>query len=1023
MKIKNLKIIILILFFLSGATGLIFEVIWTRMFTVVFGNTVFATSTVLSAFMAGLALGSYFFGKIIDHQKNVLKFYAALEGGIGILALIFPLALAGLNHFYTWIFQNIGYNFYFFNLLKFFMSFLLLIIPASLMGGTLPVLSKFFVMKEKTLGRTVGDLYSVNTFGAVTGTFLAGFFMVQILGVTHSIYIAAFVNILISILVFGISYFSKLSLSTDELKAEKKPRSSKIIIAQDKILRLSLAGFFISGFAALAYEVLWSRVLVYLFSTSTYAFSIMLISFLIGIALGSFIFARFVDKIKDLILSFGIIEIGIGFYGIISVVLLGNSININRFLEKLFRIESWWNWNIIRFTEAFLIMLLPTILMGATFPIIIKIFSRSVKNIGSNIGLLYSFNTVGGVFGSFVAGFVLIAFIGAQTSIYLIALLNILLGITFLSFSSTIKKVHKIIFSGILICTFVFLTLVVIPKRIFYDAYNIIERGSKIIFCNEGVTATVTVHQYPDFKVISVNGINVAGTDFMLRTTQNLQGHIPLLLHPNPKQVLQVGFGTGETSRAVLTYDVAQLDAVELCSDVMKANEHFREINDNVYQKPRFNPIIMDGKNYVQLTNKKYDVIMNDSIHPNAMSNSSLYSYDYFINCREKLNDNGIMSSWFPLFGLKDEDFRTLIKSFVTAFPHSTLWIGNNCLNRHAQLVGWKSKERFKIDYEVLNQRLALPETKRDLQMINVNNVYDFLDFLVADEVALQEFTKNATINDDENPTLEFSAPKTLGDDYQIWATNLKNVLEHRSFVYNSLKNIPPDDDTTLVRAKFQTYFNASTHLWKGQIWELQQNSLQAQREYYAAQKLNPDDSDAQYLLSSLSTRASGYMNEISYDQNNIDVYNKLGLFYMSEGKLDSAIIIFNEALKLDKNNSVVSSNLGMAFLYKKEFDKSIEFLSKAISLNSKNVEAVYNLGLVYAIGKKDMNKAIVQWEKTIAIDPQYTSALFNLGLAYFNKREYKESIKYLQNTIAIQPQNVKAKRLLETAINKSKAN
>jgi spermidine synthase len=840
-------------------------------------------------------------------------------------------------------------------------------------------------------------------------------------GVKNSTYLAALINIAIAVTVLSLDYFIKFPVSgrAEEIVEKSHTRSKRPV---DPLLRLALIGFLISGFAALAYEVLWTRVLVFLFSSSTYAFSIMLISFLVGIAVGSFIAARFADKIKDLVLSFGIVEIAIGFCGLFSVVLLGNSLPINRLLEKLIRIESWWSWNLIRFTESFLIMLIPTLLMGATFPIIVKIYTRSLKTLGLNVGTIYSFNTVGGVIGSFVAGFMLIPVVGTQASIYIIAFINIFLGIIFLFNSPFIKRHNRIMVSGSLIAIFLILVFLIIPKRIFYDAYNIVEQGSEIIFCDEGVTGTVTVHQYPDHKVISVNGVNVAGTSFLLRTTQKLQGHIPLLLHPNPKQVLQIGFGTGETSRVVLSYGIAKLDAVELCSNVMRANEYFIEINDNVYHKPGFNPIIMDGKNYVLLTDKKYDVIMNDSIHPCAMSNSSLYSVDYFKSCRERLKDDGIISSWFPLFGLKDEDFRTLIKSFVTVFPHSTLWIGNNCLNRHAQLVGWKKDEKFKIDFEVLKKRFEFPITQQDLKDIHIHNIFDFLDCFVADEEALSDFTRKAALNTDEYPVLEFSAPKTIGDDFIIWANNLENILQYRASAFSLLDNIKPEADIKQIKEKFDTYFKGSNHVWQGQLWELKQNSHRAQQAYEMAGKINPDETDAYYLLYSLLSRTERYEDRITDGIKNIDDYNKLGLLYLSEGKIDEAIIVLSDALKLDRKNSVINSNLGLAYLDKKEYDSAIEYFNRAISFNSKNIEAHYNLGLAYIIGKNQPEKAIEQWEKSLEIDPEYVGALYNLGLAYFNNKQFENAVNFLEKTIESQPQNQRAKKLLEKALQKIKS-
>ena len=249
-----------VLFFISGICGLVYEVVWTRLLTLTFGNTVFASSTVLAVFMAGLALGSYAFGAAIDKRTNVLQIYGYLEMGIGLYALLLPLLLSGATPLYIWFYRTFGPGHSELGLLRFLVSFLLLLFPTVCMGATLPVLSRYFVVTRSHLGRDIGLLYGLNTCGAVLGCFAAGFILIQLLGIQQTASLAASMNIGIGIIALGLQRRSSLKVAK-EVEGPGRARWAQVRLS-GRGLVLILICFGLSGFAALAYEVLWMRSLV-----------------------------------------------------------------------------------------------------------------------------------------------------------------------------------------------------------------------------------------------------------------------------------------------------------------------------------------------------------------------------------------------------------------------------------------------------------------------------------------------------------------------------------------------------------------------------------------------------------------------------------------------------------------------------------------------------------------------------------------------------------------------------------------
>jgi spermidine synthase len=918
--------LVITLFFLSGASSLIYEVLWVRMFTQVFGNTMAATSTVLSAFMAGLALGSYLIGSYADrHPRNSLKLYAYLEGMIGIFGLLMPTLVQALYFVYGWLFTNFQDSYHLMGLSRFALSFFVILIPTSLMGATLPVLTRHFVFSHRVLCRWVGLLYGTNALGAVAGSFVSGFFLIAWLGVTHTIYAAAAINFAIAVFALvlgGIGYASERaasSLSGAKISVPREPVATGGV----RIRRLLLVVCFGSGFSALAYEVIWVRLLVFVLDSTVYAFCTMLTVFLFGIAFGGFLISSVGGKIGNHLRWLGMLETLIGLSGFATIIVISNLVGIDAGLRKAisqFSYGGWWTVNILKFIEAFSIMLVPTTLMGMALPLICRIYTKSIKELGGSIGAVYAMNTFGAVLGSLAAGFVMIPLLGIVRSIVVASAVGVILGSMVLLASARRTVARGWLFNTAVVATGLCAALVWVSPDAFSDVYNMPERGSRLVYYHEGKSGTVTIHLYPlDERVISVNGTNVAGTQFSLRTTQKLQAHIPMLVHGHARRVLQIGFGSGESCHVLSLYPVERIDLVEIDRNVIRASDKFfRDLNQGVTEHPAFRAIIMDGKNYALLTDEKYDVIMNDSTFPGKSGSSSLYTRDHFLACRRLLNEGGVMSSWVP-FEIKSRDFKNIVKTFQSVFPQTTLWLANNCRNKHALIVG--TVKPFEVDFDRVVELMDMPSVKADLEEVRLSNPYALLGSLALSPASVERYSYLAPINSDDHPTLEFSAGR-YPTRTAYWAANHADFLQFRSSIIPYMRFSETDgDQSNIVRKTMMRYESANIHVDKARLFELTDEAqgifkmfrmltLEQREEYEKALRINPDDANARAFLAEGDASLLALEQLAGREPENPKVLFHLGRAYRGQRRYRAAIDALAKAANLDGGNSLYQDAL-----------------------------------------------------------------------------------------------------------------
>jgi spermidine synthase len=1032
-RISALRGIVILLFLISGATGLVYEVTWTRVFGTIFGNTVFAVSTVLTAFMLGLAVGSWIFGRIADRSGNPLWLYALIELLVGLYAFAFPAIVRQTDVLYASIYRAFGATFYQLSLIRFIVSIVILLGPAALMGGTLPVLSRlwaepaWFGRHKAQTGRSVGLLYAVNTFGAVAGVFLSGYFLIRFFGVSTTIYTAAAVNVLVGLAAFGLSR-ALPSRGTDaplrapgrdkgKRRGKSKPHAIDLTDIQPVMDDRSgargaiLAVMAVSGFCALALEVLWTRMLVFVLGTSVYAFACMLTTFILGLAIGSVIGGHLlVPRLKRPVLAIGVVEF----------LLAGTVLGSITALEYLWHIDlkfisltggalTFAGDTVAHFLDAGAVVLGPTILMGIAFPIAVKIYAPSWDAVGRRVGALYACNTIGCVAGSFAAGFLMVPALGVRNSILLVVGIQFLLGVSVLAFLSECRRMLVGVPAAVIAVVAVASAFIAVPDDVFLRTIKTYHYPSEVLYMKDGVTGTVTVHDIPDGdRIIAVDGVNVAGIDFMLRTTQMLQGYAPLFVHRSPKKVLQIGFGSGETCGIGVDFDKSadyEYTICEICPDVFKAGQYFKDINRGVYENPRLRKVIMDGKNFVKLTDEKFDIIMNDSTYPGTTGSSALYTYDHFMQCRARLNRGGVLSCWVPI-DLRPEDFEVIVRSFQAAMPYSSLWMVNNCVNKHAVIMG--TMEPMEIDFGRIKRLMARPSIASDLAVINIFSAYDFLDSLVVGEEGLRAIGGDGRLNTDDTPLLEFGA-SIKRDVEQCWVSVLKAIVENHTPPSKYIVGIGSGTGAESVTKMLEQYYRGTGHALWGMIGILQGDPDITQQAFTNASQVNPLDRDVEGCIQEMYREIKVFLPAIMRTPNSASLRWRLAKLYMLLAEYDKAIeqyLAFDSLSSGDpKLRARTQNKIGVCYRGMKKFDDAVGAFNKAIELDRGLVQAYLGLGLVYQ-ESGEPGKAVEVLLRAVPVSDQANKVLVytRLGQIYTEMKEYQLALDYADKTLELLP-------------------
>lgn len=706
-RVSDIGRVLFLVFLISGVSSLICEIVWLRMLIRVFGVTVHAVSTILIVFMGGLALGS-FFGHRLVRQRQPLLIYALVEFAIAIAVLV----CTGLMDVFPSIFSLFAHTFpgddFSLGVVRFLMCCIVLFPPTFLMGTTLPVVSSFLEDKQEEIGFKVGLLYGCNTLGAVLGVVLSGFVLLSLIGEKNTIAVAVILDT-----ICGLAALRLAKKHTHEAHTEETSVSVPSISPETFRVFILYA---VSGFCALALQVLWSRMLIVVLGSSVYGFSSMLAVYLTGIAAGSYLMAKYVDRLNNLLLAFAVLEI---VNAVLAVVSLETFARLGEMQSEPFYAYSaiWTATDVLNLPLFSILIVFPTtFVLGAIFPVVSKLCLNEETSVGATVGRLYGYNTIGAIVGSFVSGFVLIPVLGTFTSFLIISSISLAIGLYVLWLESRERGVARIGLGAIGIVLFA-LMLVAIGEDPFLRVVKSRMRIEQTIVTHEeDGAATVTVIQTTkgEDRTLLINGRHVSGTGFSSR----FMSILPLTLHPEPKESLIIALGVGEAFRGSVDYGV-KTTLVELASSVRDVFWAFEPRHKEYLEHQNVDVRINDGRNFVLQTEKKFDMVLVDISPPIFASGMvNLYAREFSQMVSNALTDNGIFALWIPTNSFED-DFWRIAKGFCDVFPHVKVWSGPTFQGTF--LFGTKSPNILDVSEDVLASRFSqrkvanLPRTPSEM--------------------------------------------------------------------------------------------------------------------------------------------------------------------------------------------------------------------------------------------------------------------------------------------------------------------
>jgi spermidine synthase len=973
------------------------------------GNTHYSVATVLTVFMAGLALGSFLGGRLIDIKGNPLIVYAILEAGIGIYCFLIPHMIDAVLPLLKWIYSNYQNDYATASFFRFLVCGAILLIPTSLMGATLPVLGKLISTDKNLIGKDVGTLYAMNTFGAVFGALASVYVLMRNLGVNGTILVVALINISVAALIL-ILYKRRQSYSTPPTKTPKIETEDSGKSFDREMLFIYFC-FGLSGATALIYQVAWNRIFSLLLGSSIYAFSLILTTFIFGLAVGTAVFSKICNIFKDLHKVFGLLQIGIAIFALIAIPFFGMVPMTNRWIY-----QNWGQtFESIQFANFFIIFTLvfgPTFFMGAQFPIVVKLAARGLPTLGRIVGTVYASNTVGTIIGSFLGGFLLIPWLGIQNTIIFAVMLNMIIGIMMLFSSSTINtNVKYYALPAILILIFlgsqqlpkwdkaVISSGSFMPYRI-DDLADAIEGKNKILRYEEGIHTTVTTELAVTGNIfLKVNGKTDASLAQDMRT-QLLSGYLPMFMHANPKSALVIGQGSGITLGAVEQFPAEKIDLVEISSAVIEGSRYFSPFNHNALEDPRLSLILEDGRNHVTLIDKKYDVIVSEPSNPWISGVGALFTKNFFELLDQRLNPNGIACIWVHT-NMSPESFKSIIKSFISVFPSVTMWEsipGDDYL-----LIG--SQGDYKLPYERLDTLLTDKEEGKGLRRLGLTSVSDIMALMIMDRNGLEKFSAEAPIHTDDNSLLEFAAPEYVyKDERDVIVRQLNPYFK----VQTSLLKFETLDDFSRVAVLENM---ARIERAQSQINEIKKNVRIDQLLDRAQQAFKNGDNGQAIKL---------YNDILEVDPNHILTYLNLGNTYSSNGQYAQAEFAFKKTLAINPYFIFGSIALAKLHMNQREPEKSANILEDVVAWNSTDAETRFYLGIAYKFSNRP-NKSLQELETALKLDKKLYLTHFYLGTHFLKssrgkaKRHLNEFLKLARDQKDKGPLIQKAEDLLKS--------
>jgi len=755
------------LFFASGATSLVYQTVWARQLNLVFGTSTFAIATVLAAFMTGLALGGGLMARYADTVARPLAGYAVLELGIGVYAVLFPYVLSALTPLYLVLGRDWELGFVGLGVVQLLLVGGALLLPTAMMGATLPLLARFATERLGSAGERVGWLYGVNTAGAVLGTWLAGFMLLPALGLWATTWVAAGANGALGIAALGLARWSGEGIpSVEGATPPEAPLQLPVALA------MALAGF-----AALVYEVAWTRVLGLLIGPTVYAFSVMLLAFLFGIAAGGLVGGVAADRVlrsrglPGVLALLAAVEIGVA---VLSWLLVHLYPELPFWYVWLFDAlgvahRPGWMWGLGTLISV-LVMTPPAVLMGFAFPVAVRLVVRG-DQLGRPVGWIYSANTLGGVLGAALAGFVFLPWLQVSGTLYVAELANLAAAAILLFLGVRGRALWGL--SAAIVLMAVLGRHAPWDKRLMtsglhhyighFDDHSregIRRFGAdsyELLYYREGLTSVVTVGRTLDSESLWLaNNGKVDASAKGDGPTQVLCGLLALPFVDAPRDVAVIGLASGVTAGALaLSPAVERLDIVEIEPAVVEASDFFLDVNHGVLRDPRTRIITNDARNHLLLTPpERYDLVASEPSNPWISGVANLFTREFFELGRSRLEPGGVWAQWLPTYGLGARELQTLMVTFADVFPYVLVY--STIDNADVVMVG--SDRALSPSLQSTEALFRDPRLAAELSAIGIREPAVLASRYMFDQAALRALD-GVVRNTDDNMRIEYVAP------------------------------------------------------------------------------------------------------------------------------------------------------------------------------------------------------------------------------------------------------------------------
>lgn len=775
---------IFILFFSSGFTSLVFEVIWERALTQVFGTTSLALSTLLTAFMAGLALGSHLGGRFADRIKRPLVVYGLLEGAIGVYALLIPPMLGVLPALYGVLFDHFIDDFVVFSALRFIAVFAILVIPTTMMGATLPLISQWTARHNARFQGTAGVLYAVNTLGACSGALLAGFVLLPALGLSLTNTIFAVSNFVLCATVLAFAAWLPRAEADSEDAEDPDEFDDWESVATTPLSSASrmaiIAGFGLAGFVSMSYQVLWTRAYVIVLGSSTYSFTVILTTFLFAIAAGSALMSTLVHRLSRPAYWLALTQTGFALAATVTFFVM-DDLPVWLFGRLREDIGTASEIYLYQFGLVAVVVFVPIFLQGMAFPLVIRALAASRERIGKEVGRAYSLNTVGAITGSFIAGFALLPALGLRASLTVTVAINLLLGFGFTVIALKQRNLEKPAIAALIGLTALATTALLAAPTIdevkltrglfrtywarqLFDHEKLQRDNPELLFYADGLTATTSVEKRGNLRTLKSNGkpeasdgadmstqILVALTPFLIRTMND----VPI----GNESCAMVGYGSGVTAGAALQWPLERLDVVEIEGTMIEASRFFDHVNHKPLEDPRTRVIESDGRNFLEYTQDTYDVIVSEPSNPWIAGVASLFTVEHFDRARRKLNDRGTFAQWVQLYEIRPENVQVVVATFLESFEHVVAF---SSMPKGTDLMLIGSREPMHFPASGFEKAWEDETIRAELERAGIERPMDLYGLMFMNRQELEDFARGAPLNTDDNGLLEFRAPRDL---------------------------------------------------------------------------------------------------------------------------------------------------------------------------------------------------------------------------------------------------------------------